>query len=47
MTPSDIIWALPNDKLTIGSRVYSNLGQWNIFSSGKSLIEGVSSAYDI
>ena len=34
MAPSDIIWAFPNGKLTIGPEQYSNTGQWNIFVPG-------------
>lgn len=34
MAPSDIIWAFPNGKLTIGPNQYSNTGQWNIFLPG-------------
>lgn len=34
MAPSDTIWAFPSGKLTIGSKSYSNTGQWNIFIPG-------------
>ena len=34
MTPSDTIWGFPSGKLTIGSKSYSNTGQWNIFIPG-------------
>ncbi|MBD5461988.1 MAG: hypothetical protein HDR24_02840 [Lachnospiraceae bacterium] len=34
MAPSDIIWAFPDGKLTIGPKQYSNTGQWNIFLPG-------------